>query len=73
MAILKANEQDGARGILRFPRRLGIKPMAGYRSIMELAWAPDGRCTWQFGANVRAGMYHVIWRRIGSHDIYQDP
>ena len=47
--------------------------MVNPRPIMELAWAPDGRCTWEYGPARRSGTMHVIWRRIGSHAIYDDP
>ncbi|MFD6425369.1 hypothetical protein [Streptomyces sp. NPDC060198] len=39
---------------------------------MEMRWAPDGRATWQYGDEVRAGEPHVIWRRVGGHEIF-DP
>jgi hypothetical protein len=71
--VLSAWEQDGCRGVPRFPARLGVKPMVNQRNILELAWAPDGRCTWQFGTPQRTGLCHVVWRRIGSHAIYADP
>ena len=71
--ILRGWELTGSHGVPHFPNRLGVKPMASERGIFEFAWAPDGRCTWQYGAARRAGMCHVVWRRIGSHRIYDDP
>jgi hypothetical protein len=47
--------------------------MVNRKNVLELAWAPDGRCTWAFGTPRRPGMSHVNWRRIGTHDIYADP
>jgi len=35
-----------------------------------MTWAKDGRATWQYGQELRAGEAHVIWRRIGSHEIF---
>jgi len=35
--------------------------------------APDGRATWQFGEEVVDGQPHIIWRRIGTHDIFTRP
>jgi hypothetical protein len=70
---LRAWEDGGCRGIPRFPESLGVKSMQGHRNIMEFAWAPDGRCTRRYGPARRTGRAHVIWRRIGTHDIYDDP
>jgi len=41
--------------------------------IFEMTWAPDGRATFQFGPEVVAGQPHVIWRRIGRHEILARP
>jgi hypothetical protein len=46
---LLAWENAGCIGVPRFPKSLGVKPMVNRRNILELAWAPDGRCTWEFG------------------------
>lgn len=73
IAALKEWEADGCRGIPRFPRSLGVTPMVNRRNVLELAWAPDGRCTWEFGTPRRPGTSHIVWRRIGTHAIYDDP
>ena len=73
VATLRSWEATGCQGRPQYPARLGVKKMQGYREIMEFAWAPDGRCTWQFGTQQQPGTCHVIWRRIGSHEIYADP
>lgn len=57
----------------RFDPALRIKRVQGHPSIWELSWAPDGRATFGYGAEVRPGMPHVIWRRIGDHSILNDP
>jgi anaerobic glycerol-3-phosphate dehydrogenase len=41
--------------------------------IWELTWAADGRATWQYGPEQRPGEPHVIWRRIGGHEIFKRP
>jgi hypothetical protein len=73
VAVLRAWEAGGCIGIPRFPRSLGVKPMASNRNVWELAWAPDGRCTWSYGTPRVPGTCHIVWRRIGSHAIYDDP
>ncbi|HZU76584.1 MAG TPA: hypothetical protein VFA70_07455 [Dehalococcoidia bacterium] len=73
VSVLRAMERVSFRGIPRFPAHLGVKPMVNHRSIMEFAWAPDGRATWEYGPPIRSGMYHIRCRRIGTHAIYDDP
>ncbi len=34
---------------------------------------PAGRATFKYGTEVRPGTPHVIWRRIGTHDILTGP
>lgn len=52
---------------------LRVKKMQGYDNIWEMTWAPDGRATFSYGESVTAGQPHVIWRRIGTHDIFTSP
>ncbi|GAA2224612.1 hypothetical protein GCM10010232_06960 [Streptomyces amakusaensis] len=65
---------DVARG--QFRPGLRVKPVQGVHvpegesPIMEMTWAPDGRATWQFGTAVREGEPHVVWRRVGGHEIF---
>jgi hypothetical protein len=35
--------------------------------------APDGRATFQYGDEVQAGEPHIVWRRIGTHDVFDRP
>jgi len=50
-----------------------VKPVQGAPGVFELTWAPDGRATFQNGEEQRQGQPHVIWRRIGTHDIFSQP
>ena len=56
-----------------FPAALRIKDLSGYPGLWELTWARDGRCTWRFGSQLLPGKAHVVWRRIGGHEIFKDP
>lgn len=49
---------------------LRVKRVQGTRDIFEMTWAPDGRATWQYGESID-GEAHVIWRRVGTHDIFK--
>ena len=79
---LEASDRDRFRTAFRrfdadlasgtFRRGLRVKRVHGTDSIFEMTWAPDGRATFEYG--VPAGEEaHVIWRRIGRHDILRRP
>lgn len=56
-----------------FDSRLRLKRVHDHPGIWEITWAPDGRATFAYGPGVLPGEPHIIWRRIGSHGIFQDP
>src|SRR5438552_1590209 len=72
ISVLRQLERERSTDIPQFPQHLGVTPMVNQRSIMEFAWAGDGRCTWEYGTPQIPGKYHVIWRRIGTHAIYRN-
>jgi hypothetical protein len=52
---------------------LRIKGVRDYPGIFEMSWSGDGRATFQYGPEVRPGEPHIIWRRIGGHEIFDQP
>jgi len=50
-----------------------VHPLAGHHGVYELRFAPDGRATFTLGLSVRGSEPHVIWRRIGGHDVLHRP
>jgi hypothetical protein len=52
---------------------LRVKRARGTRDVWEMTWAPNGRATWQYGAEFGSGEPHVIWRRVGTHDVFSAP
>ncbi len=52
-----------------FRRGLRIRGLARRPGEYELTWAPDGRAVFRYGDSVRDGETHVVWLRIGSHDV----
>lgn len=56
-----------------YPADLRMIPMSGEDGIRELTVDRDIRATWEFGEPVHDGVPHVIWRRIGNHDVYRNP
>jgi hypothetical protein len=59
------------RPSLRVKRVRGCAAPGG-ATVYETTWAPDGRVTWQYGDEVEPGVVHVVWRRVGGHEIF-DP
>ncbi|MFJ4865985.1 hypothetical protein [Streptomyces sp. NPDC088748] len=61
----------------RFRAGLRVKRVQRAPGIYELTWSmgtgPAGRATWEYGPEHRPGTPHVIWRRIGTHDILTGP
>jgi hypothetical protein len=56
-----------------FRAGLRVKGVAAALNVFEMTWAPDGRATFSYGAPQRPGEPHVIWRRIGTHEVFRDP
>ena len=63
--------QDQSAG--RFRKGLRVKGVKGAKGIFEMTWADDGRATFQYGPSLIEGEVHVIWRRIGTHEIFGNP
>jgi len=57
----------------RLDPALRVKRVQGHRGVREITWAPDGRATFHYGEQIRPGDPHVVWRRIGTHEIFKRP
>jgi hypothetical protein len=58
----------------RFRKGLRVRGVQGSPGIFELTWADDGRATFQYGPPIaERDDPHIIWRRIGKHDIFNQP
>jgi len=61
----------------RFRAGLRIKGVQRAPGVYELTWSmgtgPAGRATWEYGAPIVPGEQHIVWRRIGTHDILSSP
>jgi hypothetical protein len=57
----------------QFRKGLRVKGVQGASGVFEMTWADDGRATFQYGDAVVEGEPHVIWRRVGTHDIFRQP
>jgi hypothetical protein len=66
-------EIEDLRAHAAFRPSLRVKVAQGHPAIFELTWAPNGRATFHYGAEVQPGEAHIIWRRIGGHEILRNP
>ncbi|MCG7525164.1 hypothetical protein MHW47_12030 [Streptomyces sp. OfavH-34-F] len=57
----------------RFRAGLRVKGVRRAHGVFELTWDGNGRATWSYGAEIVRGERHIIWRRIGGHDIFAGP
>ena len=67
--VLTADFIPGLK-VQQFHPRLRVKRVRSTAKVWELSWVPDGRATFEYGAERRPGEPHVIWRRIGTHGIF---
>ncbi|GHG19527.1 hypothetical protein [Streptomyces hydrogenans] len=56
-----------------FRAGLRVKGVRSAPSVFEPARAPNGRAMWSYSRARIAGEQHVIWRRIGSHELLVRP
>ena len=52
---------------------LRVKGVRTHPGVWELTWADGGRATFRYGESRRPGDPHIIWRRVGTHDILENP
>ncbi|HMO53981.1 MAG TPA: hypothetical protein PJ994_05710 [Tepidiformaceae bacterium] len=52
---------------------LRVKRFTAIPGVWEMSFAPDGRALFEYGPERVAGQPHVIWLRIGTHDIFGRP
>jgi hypothetical protein len=61
--------EDLRRG--RFRKGLRVKRVQGTEAQWEMTWAPNGRALFTYGPEVHPGEQHVIWQRIGGHEVFE--
>jgi hypothetical protein len=52
---------------------LRVKGVQGAEGVFEMTWADDGRATFHYGESQQADEPHIVWRRIGTHEIFTTP
>lgn len=71
-AAVRQFVEDLTRG-QGFRPGLRVKGVRKRKGVFEMTWAPDGRARFEYGTSPHAGDAHIIWRRIGTHTIFQNP
>ena len=71
LAVGKLVDDLKAGGGLRAGLR--VKGVRGTPGVYELTWARDGRATFSYGRSVVVDEPHIVWRRIGTHEILREP
>jgi hypothetical protein len=56
-----------------FRSGLRVRGVEGADGVFEMTWDGDGRATFEYGTQVRDNTTHIVWRRIGTHDIFGRP
>ncbi|MEO6349983.1 MAG: hypothetical protein ABIP53_04965 [Candidatus Limnocylindrales bacterium] len=69
VAFLKF-DHDLAEG--RFRVGLRVKRVQGTTGAFEMTWAANGRATFQYG-EPESNEPHIVWRRIGTHEVFRRP
>jgi hypothetical protein len=56
-----------------FRNGLRVKGVKGAAGIFEMTWADNGRATFEYGDAIVGGEPHIVWRRVGTHTIFDRP
>ena len=65
--------RDDLRAHRQLHPSLRVKGFQGQRGIFEMTWADDGRAMFRYGTSPHPGDVHIIWLRVGTHDIFRQP
>jgi hypothetical protein len=65
--------RDDLRARRGFRAGLRVKGVQGAEGVFEMTWADDGRATFEYGDEVKPGEMHIVWRRVGGHEIFAAP
>lgn len=54
----------------RLQNSLRVKRVQGTEEAWEMTWAPNGRAMFEYGRELKPGHAHIVWLRIGGHEIF---
>ena len=61
--------EDIAKETAKDWKGLRVTGVRGAEGIFELTWAPDGRATFSYGKSIGGSEPHIVWRRVGTHEV----
>ncbi len=64
---------DDLRAGRTFRKGLRVKRFQRQSGVFEMTWARNGRALFTYGTSPLPGEKHIIWIRIGTHDIFLNP
>lgn len=56
-----------------FRKGLRVKGVRGAPGVFEMTWSDNGRATFQYGEPIVDADAHIVWRRVGTHDVLRQP
>ena len=56
-----------------FRKSLRVKGVQGKPGVFEMTWSGGGRATFEYGTSLRDNDVHIIWRLVGTHNIFSQP
>ena len=56
----------------KFRPQLRVKRVRSTSGVWEMTFGPDARATFEYREGGR-GEAHIIWRRVGTHEIFRHP
>lgn len=62
---------DDLRAQRPFRKGLRIKKFQSMPGVFEMTWAKNGRALFRYGNPIIPGEKHIIWIRVGTHDIFE--
>jgi hypothetical protein len=51
---------------------LRVKRYRRREGVWEMSWADNGRALFRYGPSIQPGDPHVVWLRVGGHEIFDE-
>jgi hypothetical protein len=55
-----------------FRKGLRVKRYQHGAGVWEMTWADDGRALFRYGPSLQPGDPHIVWLRVGGHEIFDE-
>jgi hypothetical protein len=51
---------------------LRVKRYQRREGVWEMTWADNGRALFRYGPSLKPGDPHIVWLRVGGHEIFDE-